>query len=102
MAESLKQIQKRISRLKEIERKRQERVRLNRELFALKHRKLISAAERVRTGAGRIGGGLRRTGKAFQNIQSKLKEAEAKQRKSRGNVQTESYSDRINKALGGL
>ena len=102
MPENLKQIQKRISRLKEIERKRQERVRLNRELFALKHRRLISAADRVRKGAGRVGGGLRRTGQAFQKIQSRLKESEARQRKSRGNVQTESMSARLNKALGGL
>ena len=101
MAESLKQIQKRISRLKEIERKRQERVRLNRELFALKHRKLISTAEKIRSGAGSVGRGLQRTGTAFQKIQSRLKEAEARQKKKKF-VQTESISDRINKALGGL
>jgi len=101
MGESLKQLQKRISILKEKERKRQERIRLNKELFALKHRKLISATEKIRVGAGRVGAGLRRTGSAFQKIQAGLKEAEKTQKKKKF-VQTESYSDRINKALGGL
>ena len=103
MGESIRQLQRRVSILREKERKRLEKSRLKREVFALKHRKLISAAEKVRTGAGRVGSGLRRTGVAIRKAQIRLKESEARQRKRKGpTVQTESMSERINKALGGL